>query len=290
VLDLNVRRSFDGIKLILRPKDWQVDLFAMRPALSKPGLFDDYPDHTQTLWGVYSVTSRHLPRFIRQLDAYYLGLDRKLARFAQGSGRDQRHTVGSLIHGGKGNFSYWGEGDLQFGKFGSGNILAWKYAQGLSYSFSHLKFRPVPSLLFGISSGDTNPANPDLQTFYPLFPKGLYYGFIDDSGSLNAIVLHGKIAWQISKKISLAPGNFFFWRQRTTDGLYSQPGVLLRSGLASQKKYVGALQDIAIIWTVDHHTTVQLLGTYYEAGAFLRETSPPGRNTAYVSGKVTYRF
>jgi hypothetical protein len=140
--------------------------------------------------------------------------------------------VGSLIHGGEGNFSYVGEGDLQFGKFGKGNILAWKYAQTLSYSFSHLKFRPVPSLLFGISSGDKNPANPDLQTFYPLFPKGLYYGFIDDSGSLNAIVLHGRLIT----------------------------------------------------------TTVQLLGTYYEAGAFLRETSPPGRNTAYVSGKVIYRF
>src|ERR1700693_44244 len=97
--------------------------------------------------GVYGVTSKHLPRFIRQLDAYYLGLDRKFVRFTQGSGRDQRHTVGSLIHGGKGNFSYVGEGDLQFGKFGSGNILAWKYDQELSYSFSDVKFRPVPSLL-----------------------------------------------------------------------------------------------------------------------------------------------
>jgi hypothetical protein len=167
VRDLNVRQSFDGIKLILRPKHWQVDLFAMRPALSNPGLFDDYPDHTQRLWGVYGT----LPRFVHQLDAYYLGLDRKFARFAQGSGRDQRHTVGSLIHGGQGNFSYVGEGDLQFGKFGRGNILAWKYDQTLSYSFSHLKLRPVPSLLFAISSGDKNPANPDLQTFYPLFPK-----------------------------------------------------------------------------------------------------------------------
>jgi hypothetical protein len=58
------------------------------------------------------------------------------------------------------------------------------------------------------------------------------------------------------------------------------------AGPASQKKYVGALQDIAITWTVDYHTTVQLLGTYYEAGALVRETSPPGKNTAYVSGKV----
>jgi hypothetical protein len=109
VRDLNVRQSFDGIKLILRPKDWQVDLFAIRPALSNPGLFDDYPDHTQTLWGVYGITSKHLPRFIRQLDAYYLDLDRKFARFAQGSGRDQRHTVGSMIHGGRAISPTWGK-------------------------------------------------------------------------------------------------------------------------------------------------------------------------------------
>ena len=32
------------------------------------------------------------------------------------------------------------------------------------------------------------------------------------------------------------------------------------------------------------------LAAYYEAGAFLRETVPPGKNTAYLSGKVIYRF
>jgi hypothetical protein len=63
-------------------------------------------------------------------------------------------------------------------------------------------------LLFGISSGDTNPADPDPQTFYPLFPKGLYYGFIDDSGSLNAIVLREQIGLQIPKKVSFSPSHF----------------------------------------------------------------------------------
>jgi len=38
-------------------------------------------------------------------------------------------------------------------------------------------------------------------------------------------------------------------------------------------------------WTVDHHTTVQLLGAYFEAVDFLRETTPRGRNTAYISGE-----
>ena len=290
VRDLNVRRSFDGLKVVVRTKDWRIDLFGVKPDLSQPGYFDDYPDHTQTLWGAYGTTTEHLPRFMRQVDLYYLGLDRKSAQFAQGSGRDQRHDVGFLIHGGKEAFSYFTEGDLQFGKFGSNNIFAWKFAQNLSYSLSNLRFRPVASLFFAISSGDKNPADPNLQTFYPYFPKGLYYGVIDDSGSLNAIVFHQKISLQISKKLSLAPDNYFFWRQRTTDGLYSAPGILLRSGLNTQARYVGALQDLAANWVLDAHTTFQLLGAYYEVGPFLRDTSPRGRNIAYVSGKLIYRF
>lgn len=118
---------------------------------------------------------------------------------------------------------------------------------------------------------------------YPYFPKGLYYGFIDDSGSLSAIVFNQEIRLQISKKLSLVPDNPFFWRQRTTDGLYSQPGILLRSGLNTQARYVAALQDLAANWVLDAHTTFQLLGAYYEVGPFLRDTSPRGRYIGYVS-------
>ena len=71
--------------------------------------------------------------------------------------------------------------------------------------------------------------NPDLQTFYPLFPKGLYYGYIDDSGSLNAIVVHPQIAFHLSKVASVAPGAYLFWRESVGDGLYSAPGGLLRT-------------------------------------------------------------
>jgi hypothetical protein len=35
--ELNVRRTFDGVKAIVRPGDWRIDLLAFRPALNKPG-------------------------------------------------------------------------------------------------------------------------------------------------------------------------------------------------------------------------------------------------------------
>ncbi len=291
IRELNVRREFDGVKLVVRPRGWQVDAFAVRPVEVKPRFFDDPPDHAQTFWGIWATTRKDLPKLFTRLDFYYLGLDRQRVRFDQGTGRDQRHTLGLNLHGKRGDLSFFLEGDLQFGKFGSGRLLAWKYAQILSYGFPRARFRPVVSFLGAISSGDKNAADPDLQTFHPLFPKGLYYGYMDfTSGSLNAIVVHPKVSLQLSEAVSLNADSFFFFRQRSTDGVYSQPGFFLRTGQAARARYVGALQDLDVVWRVDRHTTVQFLAAYYEVGPYLRETPPAGKNTAYFSVKLNYKF
>ena len=80
IRDLNVRRPFDGIKLILRPQEWRIDVFAAKPVETSPGFFDDAPDHTQTFWGIWATHTKE-QSFVRQLDFYYLGLDRKNAQF-----------------------------------------------------------------------------------------------------------------------------------------------------------------------------------------------------------------
>lgn len=80
----NVPFSFDGFRLFVRTDVWHMDGFATRPVESNPGIFDDAPDHTFSFWGVYA--SRNLPRIAgaTHLDVYYLGADRKRARFNQG--------------------------------------------------------------------------------------------------------------------------------------------------------------------------------------------------------------
>lgn len=140
-----------------------------------------------------------------------------------------------------------------------------------------------------ISSGDKNPQNADLQTFYPLFPSGLYYGYmVFTSGSLNAIVAHPSLAMQLSNALSLNLDSFSLWRQRMTDGLYSQSGMFLRAGQTSRSRYVGATQDLSIAWDVDRHTSVRFLAAYYEVGSYLRETQPPGRDATYFSVAANY--
>jgi hypothetical protein len=290
IRDLNVRRPFDGIKLILRPQDWGIDVFAAKPVETSPGFFDDAPDHTQTFWGIWA-TDKKEQSFVRQLDFYYLGLDRKNAQFDQGTARERRNTLGVRAHEAMSNLAFIQEGDLQLGIVGSARLRAWKFADGLSYSLPRIRLHPIVGLQGAISSGDKNPQNVDLQTFYPLFPSGLYYGdMVFTSGSLNAIVAHPSVGMQLSKGLSLNVDSFFLWRQRTTDGLYSQAGMLLRTGQTSQSRYIGATQDLDIAWRVDRHTTVRFLAAYYEVGPYLRETQPPGKDTTYLSIIASYKF
>ena len=177
--------------------------------MTSPGFFDDAPDHTQTFWGIWA-TGKKEQSFLRQLDFYYLGLDRKNAQFDQGTARERRNTLGLRAHETTREFSLLQEGDLQFGTFDSGRLLAWKLAQGVSYSLPRVRYHPVLELQGAISSGDKNPQNADLQTFDPLFPAGLYYGdMVFASGSLNAIVAHPSLGMQLSKSLPLNADTFF---------------------------------------------------------------------------------
>jgi hypothetical protein len=103
------------------------------------------------------------------------------------------------------------------------------------------------------------------------------------SGSINAIVVRPMVSLQLSKSVSLTADSFFFWRQRASDGLYSQAGVFLRTGQDTRARYIGAEQNLDLDWRMDRHTTFQFIPAYYEVGPYLRQTPPAGRNATDFS-------
>jgi hypothetical protein len=168
----NVRLSFDGFLLRGKIHSWQIDGFAVRPDIDKPGFFDNVPNHAVGFWGVYAT--HPLPRKA-SLDLYYFGLDRKTATFERGTAQEVRHSLGGRIsrpiatERSGWDFDY--EGLWQFGTFGSGNIRAWTFASETGYRFVEVPLKPRLSAKADISSGD-NPNSKTLGTFNPLFPKG----------------------------------------------------------------------------------------------------------------------
>jgi len=166
-----VRRGFDGIGMHLLSDQWRIDAFAVKPVKTPEGVFDDAFDSSQTLWGIWAVRTKGLPVPLTQLDVYYLGLERQSAQFDQSTNVERRHTLGLNLKEQTGDWSFGQEGDLQLGTFGSSGLVAWKVAQGTSYSFSRVRLRPVVSMQGAISSGDANRPTLDCSRFIRCFPR-----------------------------------------------------------------------------------------------------------------------
>jgi len=50
----NVHQTFDGFRLIVSSSAWTASLLATKPVQTNRGFFDDYPESSQTFWGLYA--------------------------------------------------------------------------------------------------------------------------------------------------------------------------------------------------------------------------------------------
>jgi hypothetical protein len=284
----NVRLSFDAVRLIARAGPWRIDGFVSRPVETDPGVFDDNPDETRALWGVYAVAPLSpLPQ--GNTDLYYLGFEHEGARFDQGTADERRHTVGTRLWGRPEAWDYNVEFIYQWGSFGSGAIQAWAVSSDSGYTFQSALLRPRLGLRAELNSGDRDPQARTLQTFNALFPRGNYFGELALIGPANLADLHPSLDLKVTDRLSVTFDWDFFWRQSLHDGIYGPPGNLLRSGRTSRARYVGDQVAVQGEWRLGRHLTLVGVYTHFFAGPFVRETGP-GRDIDYVSAWATYKF
>jgi len=136
-----------------------------------------------------------------------------------------------------------------------------------------------------ISTGD-HPGTNILGTFYPLFPKGNYFGVLATvgPGPLNFIDIHPRIGGTFPHDIAASFDWILYWRQSLEDGGYSVPGTLIRAADGSRARFVGYRPGTEVRWVVNTHLWFQ--GDYgiFFAGPFLKQTKP-GRNLNYCPGR-----
>jgi len=287
----NVRLSFDGFTIKSRLDAWQVDGFAVRPDLDNPGFFDNAPNHAVGFWGVYA--SRPLPHR-NSLEAYYLGLDRKQAKFERGTAQEVRHTLGARfsrpIATEQPGWDFDYEGLWQFGTFGSANIEAWTVASETGYRLPTILLKPRFSAKADISSGD-NANSRTLGTFNPLFPKGNYFGVLATTGPgpINFIDFHPHVETTFPHGVTVSVDWIFQWRESLQDGVYAVPGFLIRAADGSLARFVGHRPGTEIRWQANRHVWFQADYGIFYAGKFLKETQP-GRNLNYWALWAGYKF
>ena len=292
---LNTRRSFDGLRVIYRQGPWLVNGQFDKLVSIKPGLFNDAPDSSQTFWGVGATLSR--PKIRGGYQFAYIGLDRKVGRFNQGSGRERRHTVIARTYGASetsaGPFDYNFDTIFQWGFFKSSgseaSIRAWALAADLGQTMSGIPLKPRLGLRADATSGDNDPSDHRLETFNPLFPGTTYSDTIGLIGAANSLALYPNARVAVTERGMLSVGMAFFWRESTSDGIYGINVAPLRVGGRSRARGIGTMPSLKLDWRISRHITYTATYSRFLAGRFLKET-PPGEDIEYVTTWLTFRF
>ncbi len=284
---LNVEQPFDGFRLMLRAGQWSADGVAVRPTEVRTGIFDNEPDSAEELWGLY--LSRALPPLRTNVDLYYLGYDHKSVRYVQGTGREQRETIGARVWSHTPAWDYDFEYTAQFGRFNTGNIRAWGTGYHLGYTFNQVRFAPHPELDGGILSGDHNTHDNTLSTFNPLFPNGNFLSQSILLGPFNLILVRPTFKTALTRKVSTNTNVELLWRQATEDGVYNIAGILTHAPGNSTARFIGTQVQQEIDYAFSRHLSGSLAYEHFFAGEFLKQ-SPPGHSLNFISPQLTYNF
>jgi hypothetical protein len=283
----NVRQSFDGVRLILKGTTWRVDLLGARPVPTEPGVFDDGWDTEDELWGVYATGALGLPLDAHG-DLYYLGLDRREARFVQGTHRELRHSFGARLWGKPAPFDYDLEAVWQTGRFGSGRIEAWTVASDLGFTVADAPLKPRVSLKADVASGDGDPGTRGLQTFDALFPRGAYFSETALVGPANFYDVHPCLEVHPIEPLTLGVDWDFFWLQSTGDGLYNVATKPIR-GVGRGARRIGSQLQVQAELEVAEYLSFGAIYAHFFPGHYLAQTGP-SEAVDYVTAWATFKF
>ena len=285
----NVPLAFDGGLARYQSGDWKIDGFFIRPVENNLRDFDDRTDGGRRAGGVYAT--RALPELGTGsgLDLYWIGYHRAAARFDQGAGTEDRHTFGTRLFGRLGDWSWNHEAMIQTGTFGRDDILAWSVATDTTYTFSNLPLKPFLELKANVISGDGSRNDRTLGTFNPLFPKGKYFGEIGLVGPYNLVNLHPVAGIALGSGWTLSAAAVFYWRESLSDGVYGNPGNLLRAAGTSRARYIGTQADLVLGWAATQNLSFAVSYSIFEPGRFIAETGP-AKTVQFVGTEVQYRF
>lgn len=283
---LNTRISFDGIKVIIPFERSRTEVFVTRPTLQRPGIFDDPPDSKKWFWGIYSTAA---VKSSASLDLYYLGYKAASQTFAAGTGAFTSNTLGGRWSGKIGGYDFDEETNAQFGAFKDGDIRAWSTALLNGYTFRKQRWAPRLSLRSDVTSGDNDPTDRHLGSFFPLYARGKYFGEADLNGPVNTIDVIPALDLHPRSDFSIDLSYGSFWRESIHDGVYGFAGNLYKTGDQSRARPIGQQAEIDLNYLIMPHTMMRVVYQHFFPGRYLKGT-PPGQDVNYVTVWFDYHF
>lgn len=281
----NIRQSFDGGRLSWKRGPWTVDAFSFRPLLEEPNAFDDRGDPNALFSGL--SVSHSLGSPARTLQAYWLAYDHFGARFGTTVGDERRRMLGMRYAQKGGSWDLDLEGLVQYGTFADTRIHAWGTGLDGGYTWQTLWEPRLGLRLDGASGGDLA-RDGDVQTFNPLFPKGLNFDESLLTTYANLLSIRPSVTLRPASTVSVQLSEAWRWRDDPHDALYLIPFVAVPTPLSDKARYVGQWSVLDTFWRPGRYWTFQ--GEYVHVVAGPAVTRAVGHSVDFLMLIAQFRF
>jgi alginate export protein len=255
----NTRRTFDGVKLLFKGTNWDIDAFYVQPLQIDPNGFDDI-DQSREFMGVYATCKAYENQ---TGNLYYLRLN-------ETDGTPFHFdTFGARWLGEKGVWLAEMEGAVQFGQYGANSHEAGAFTTGIGRKMPCVTWSPTLWAYFDWASGDPVQGN-GYHHMFPLAHK--YLGFMDLFGRRNIQDLNFLLTANPHKKIKLLLWWHTFWLQDAADVPYNVamgPEVATAGG----SNRLGQEIDLTASFTLSPRMNLLLGYSHFFSGAFY-DTNP----------------
>ncbi|MFP1132639.1 alginate export family protein [Asticcacaulis sp. W401b] len=283
---LNMRYTYQGAQLNYSlARRASVTLFDVYPVDIQKGTFDDAVNRNTHFRGGYIS----LPKAVSglNLDLYGYESDRVRATLFEGTGPDQRKSLGARLWQKSSQWDIDVEMVKQSGTFSTKSIDAYAMMLEAGYRLPNTKYEPRLGLRLNVFSGDDKAGDNQSGTFVAPAPR---LPLISEAGFFNLanlIDVYPSLTLKPVKALTLSIGPDFLWRQNAADGVY-----IGSSGASftpyGEDRFIGTEMNLEATWQVNKNLQVKLYETRFIAGDAFKASG--GKDGNYFGVMTGYRF
>jgi hypothetical protein len=292
----NVRLTYDGGRIAwLREGFVPFEAFGAEYVDYADGAFD-MSGTGEYFWGLR--TGMRLEPHQLELHLLYLGWDLKERQFEQG-GADRhdelRHTLMLWLDRPLVGDRQWGLNyylAYQFGRYddrpGGSDISAVGGFGWVRYAFFPQANTPIVGLKTSYFSGDRDPGDDALGTFYnPVFGTP-YFSYARDIMPFNLIHLQPEAAYRFGDRLLATLSYGLLWRAKTNDAYYnSANGILVRAGV-SDSRWLGQQTQLGVRYRPISLVIINAYWSHFFAGDVIRDAGGSDRDYFHVGVNLLF--
>jgi hypothetical protein len=284
----NTRLTFDAAVVRYQKNLRKIDVLALSPVVSMPGVFDDVSLRT-FIFGIYGSEPFFKGKIIG--DYYYLYFNSEDRQYNFVGGKENRLMAGKRVYSQFPKLNFEIEYTHQIGKFNELNISASSISADVNYKV-HEKSNCVIGVAGNYITGDKDRTDNSLNTYNLIYSKPAY-GLAAPIGSSNIENVNPYIRFKPTPKISVYSGVYFMQRNSTEDGTYTPGMAQIRPTperlFASTKRSIGTQYALETTYQLDERNTFGLDAAFFTSGDYIKETGK-GLNIFYISAKTQLKF